>query len=151
MVEGFSERIAFIVGNDRMIPHFHMQVEEARDGFARVSARVEEDFLNCHRVAHGTLIFALIDVAFAIAVNAAADAMGVQWSFNILRAARPGEALTAECWTLHRGSRLHAVEYQVKNDAGKLLAKGQATALPVTTHNPGEPSAPETKDRVSPA
>lgn len=136
-----SERIAFIVDNDRMIPHFNMRVEEAREGYARVSARVEEAFLNVHLVAHGTLIFALLDVAFALAVNAADDAMGVQWSFNILRAAHPGEVLTAVCSTLHQGSRLHVVEYEVRNAAGRLLAKGQATAMPVKLRNPDAPPA----------
>ena len=141
MEQTVSERIAFIVDNDRMIPHFNMRVEEAREGYARVSARVEEAFLNVHLVAHGTLIFALLDVAFALAVNAADDAMGVQWSFNILRAAHPGEVLTAVCSTLHQGSRLHVVEYEVRNAAGKLLAKGQATAMPVNIRNPEAPPA----------
>ncbi len=114
-----------------MIPHFGMDIEEAAEGLARVSATVREEFLNTHNVAHGALIFAVIDVAFAICVNAAIDAMGVQWSFNIVRAARPGDRVTAECRTIHKGSRLIVVEYEVRTQDGLLLAKGQATALPV--------------------
>jgi acyl-CoA thioesterase len=121
---------AFIQG-DRMIQLFGMEIDEAAEGFARVSATVHEEFLNTHNVAHGALIFALIDVAFAICVNAVIDAMGVQWSFNILRAARPGDRVIAECRTIHKGSRLIVVEYEARTLNNVLLAKGQATALPV--------------------
>ncbi|MHB1343599.1 MAG: PaaI family thioesterase [Thermoleophilia bacterium] len=126
-----DDRIEFIIRNDTMIKHFGMRVEEAREGYARVSATVLDEFLNQHAVAHGALIFAVADVAFAISVNAEIDAMGVQWSFNILRAAKKGELITAECTTIHKGSRLLVVEYTVHSDSGKLIAKGQATALPL--------------------
>ena len=124
-------RLGGFIQGDRMIPHFGMDVEEATEGLARVSATVREEYLNTHNVAHGAFIFAVIDVAFAICVNAAIDAMGVQWSFNIVRAARPGDRVTAECRTIHQGSRLIVVEYEVRTQDGVLLAKGQATALPV--------------------
>ncbi len=125
------DTIDYISKNDGMIRQFGMQVEDAGDGYAKVSVVVQEAFLNQHGVAHGALVFALADVAFAIAVNSLTDAMGVQWSFNILRAARAGETLTAECSTVHRGSRLFVVHYTVTSDTGKLIAQGQATALPV--------------------
>lgn len=125
------DRIQFIVRNDKMIEHFGMRVEEAREGYARVSATVREAFLNQHHVAHGALIFAVADVAFAIAVNSEIDAMGVQWSFNILRAAKLGEEISAQCSTIHKGSRLLVVEYAVRGNGDRLIAKGQATALPV--------------------
>lgn len=125
------DRIRTIVENDRLIQQFGMVVEEASEGYARVSVEVREDFLNVHDTAHGALIFALADVAFAITVNSIVDAMGVQWSFNILRSARVGETLVTECSTVHRGSRLLVVEYTVKKADGTLVAQGQATALPV--------------------
>lgn len=125
------DRIQTIVEHDRFIRQFGMVVEEASEGYARVSVEVRETHLNVHDTAHGALIFALADVAFAITVNSIVDAMGVQWSFNILRAAGVGETLTAECSIVHRGSRLLVVEYTVKKSGGALVAQGQATALPV--------------------
>jgi acyl-CoA thioesterase len=125
------DRIRIIVENDRLIRQFGMVVEEASEGYARVSVEVREEHLNVHDTAHGALIFALTDVAFAITVNSIVDAMGVQWSFNILRSAKVGERLTAECSTVHTGSRLLVVEYTVKKPDGSLVAQGQATALPV--------------------
>lgn len=125
------DRMAFLVENDQLIRQFGMTVEEARPGYARVSVVVRSDFLNAHDVAHGALVFAVADVAFALAVNADIDAMGIQWSFNILRAAHRGDEIVAECRTLHQGSRLIIVEYEVRGRAGALLAKGMATAMPV--------------------
>ena len=136
------DRIDAFVRDDRMIEHFAMSVETAEDGFARVTAPVRDEFLNSHGVAHGALIFAVIDVAFAIAVNAAVDAVGVQWSFNILRSARTGDRVSAECRLIHPGSRLKVVEYEVRNQEGSLLAKGQATALPVHQTHAAGPDAP---------
>lgn len=125
------ERIQFILDNDQVIRLFGMELEEAREGYVKISVTVRDEHLNAHNIAHGALIFALADVAFAIAVNSVTDAVGVQWSFNTFRAAMPGERITAECDLTHRGKSLMVVDYRVSNEAGKMIAKGQATALPV--------------------
>jgi acyl-CoA thioesterase len=106
-------------------------VEEASEQLSRVSAVVKEDSLNGHGLAHGAFVFALADVAFALTVNARSDAVAVQWSLSQFRSGGPGERLTAECQLLHGGRRLRVVELIVTNAEGKVLAKGQATALPV--------------------
>lgn len=126
------ERVQFILDNDRVIKLFGMELEEASEGYVKISVSVKDNFLNAHNIAHGALIFALADVAFAIAVNSVTDAVGVQWSFNSFRAAMPGEKITAECELTHRGKSLMVVDYRVTNDGGKIIAKGQATALPVS-------------------
>lgn len=126
------DRVNFIMDNDMMVKLFGMELEEAREGYVKISLTVKEEFLNAHNIAHGALIFALADVAFAIAVNSVVDAVGVQWSFNTFRAAMPGETITAECTLIHRGRSLMVVDYSVTNEEGKTLAKGQATALPVS-------------------
>jgi hypothetical protein len=43
---------------------------------------VQERFLNAHNIGHGVLLFATAAAAFALSVNAAVDAVGVQWSLN---------------------------------------------------------------------
>ncbi len=125
------ERVEFILENDRIVELFGMELVEFEPGRVKLKAKVKEEFLNAHRIAHGAFIFALADVAFAITVNAEVDAVGIQWSFNTFRAAMPGEVVTATCELLHKGRSLMVVDYEVKGESGKLLAKGQATALPV--------------------
>jgi acyl-CoA thioesterase len=127
-----NERIERLVAGDRLIPLFGIEVEEASDSLSRVSAVVKEDFLQVHGLAHGAFVFALIDIAFALNVNAKVDAVAVQWSISQFRSGQPGERLTAECRLLHGGRRLMVVDLTVTGAEGRVIAKGQATAVPVS-------------------
>jgi acyl-CoA thioesterase len=76
-----------------MIRLFGIEVEETSERLTRVSAVVREDFLQLHELAHGAFIFALLDVAFALTVNAKLDAVAVQWSISQFRSAKLGGSL----------------------------------------------------------
>ncbi len=52
-------------------PAWGIGIEEAREGYARVSMRLRADMLNGHGIAHGGMIFALADTAFAYVCNGA--------------------------------------------------------------------------------
>jgi acyl-CoA thioesterase len=125
------DRIAHAISTDSMIRLFDIEVEETSDKLTRVSAWVRENCLQLHDLAHGAFIFALMDVAFALTVNADRDAVAVQWSISQFRSAKLGDKVTAECRLLHGGRRLVVVELMVVDAEGKTLAKGQATALPL--------------------
>jgi acyl-CoA thioesterase len=120
-----------MIEGDRLAALLGVVVEEASGTYTRVAAVVREEFLNGHRVAHGGFVFSLADVAFALTVNAKSDAVAAQWSLNQFRSGVLGEKLTAECRILHDGRRLRVVELLVTNSEGKIVAKGQATAVPV--------------------
>jgi acyl-CoA thioesterase len=130
----YSDRIKYAIETDSMIRLFGIEVEETSERMTRVSAIVREEFLQLHELAHGAFIFALLDVAFALTVNAKVDAVAVQWSISQFRSAKLGDKVTAECRLLHAGRRLMVVELVALNSEGKLISKGQATAIPV-----GEP------------
>jgi acyl-CoA thioesterase len=126
------ERVQEIFRADRLIQDFGMKLLEARDGYAKVSVAVEDRFLNAHRIGHGVLLFAAADAAFALSVNAVTDAVGVQWSLNVFRAAKPGETVVGESRILHKGRQSMVCELTVTTGDGRVLAKGQSTALPVS-------------------
>ena len=90
------DRVEEIFRGDRLIRDFGMKLLEAREGYAKVSVVVEDRFLNAHNIGHGVLLFAAADAAFALSVNAVVDAVGVQWSLNVFRAAKPGETVIGE-------------------------------------------------------
>jgi acyl-CoA thioesterase len=140
------ERIGAIFQGDRLIQDFGMTLVEAREGYAKVSVVVAERFLNAHGIGHGVLLFAAADAAFALAVNAARDAVGVQWSLNAFRAARPGETVIGEARVIHAGRQSLVCELVVTTSDGRVLAKGQATALPVT---PAALAGPATTERTA--
>jgi acyl-CoA thioesterase len=126
------DRIQEIIRGDRLFHLFGMELLEASEGHAELRAEVKEEFLNAHQIAHGGLIFAILDVAFAIAVNSVADAVGVQWSLNMFRSAGPGERIRAEARMVHRGRSMMVVELRAVSEAtGKLLAQGMSTSLPL--------------------
>jgi len=126
------DRVEEIFRADRLIQHFGMKLVEAREGYAKVSVVVEDRFLNAHSIGHGVLLFAAADAAFALSVNAVVDAVGVQWSLNILRAAKPGETVFGESRILHKGRQSMVCELTVTAGDGRVLVKGQSTALPVS-------------------
>lgn len=117
--------------NDQIVRQFGMKLVEVREGYAKVSVTVEDRFLNALGMGHGALLFAVADVAFGMSVNARVDAVGVQWSLNAFRAARPGEELIAESRVIHGGRRSIVCELSVSTADGRLLVRGQATALPL--------------------
>jgi len=126
------DRVQEIFRGDRLIREFGMKLLEGREGYAKVSVTVEERFLNAHSIGHGVLLFAVADAAFALSVNAAVDAVGVQWSWNVFRAAKPGETVIGESRIIHKGRQSMVCELVVTAGDGRLLAKGQSTALPVS-------------------
>jgi acyl-CoA thioesterase len=126
-----NERLERAIETDSMIRLFGIEVEEASEDLSRVSVVVKEEFLQLHGLAHGGLIFTLLDVAFSLTVNARIDAVAVQWSISQFRSAKLGDKLTAECRPLHSGRRLMVVDLVAFGPEGKVVAKGQATAIPV--------------------
>jgi len=126
------DRIEEIFRGDRLIQDFGMKLIEGREGYAKVSVLVEDRFLNAHNIGHGVLLFAAADAAFALSVNAVVDAVGVQWSLNVFRAAKPGETVIGESRIIHGGRQSMVCELTVTAGDGRVLARGQSTALPVS-------------------
>ena len=126
------DRVQEIFRGDRLIQDFGMKLIEGREGYAKVSVVVEDRFLNAHSIGHGVLLFAVADAAFALSVNAVVDAVGVQWSLNAFRAAQPGETVFGEAKVIHAGRQSLVCELTVTAGNGRILARGQSTALPVT-------------------
>jgi phenylacetic acid degradation protein PaaD len=50
-------------------PAWGIRIEEARTGYSRLSMKLRDDMLNGHRIAHGGMVFALADTAFAYVCN----------------------------------------------------------------------------------
>src|SRR3569832_153603 len=78
-------------------PGWGLEIEEAREGYARVRMAIRADMLNGHGTAHGGLIFALADSAFAYACNGRnLKSVAAQASIVFLDAGREGDVLIAE-------------------------------------------------------
>ena len=78
-------------------PAWGIEIEEAREGYARIRMAVTAAMLNGHGTLHGGITFALADTAFAYACNSRnLRTVAAQASIVYLQPAREGDVLVAE-------------------------------------------------------
>jgi acyl-CoA thioesterase len=105
-------------------PAWGLKLEEVREDYARVSMIVRPDMLNGHRFAHGGMIFALADSAFAYVCNGANHAsMAAQASIVFLDKVREGETLIAEAQEVAREGRAGVTRVTVRAGDGRTVAE----------------------------
>ena len=105
-------------------PAWGLILEEAREDYARVSMLVRPDMLNGHGIAHGGMIFALADSAFAYVCNGSNHAsVAAQASIVFLGKAEEGETLVAEAWEVAREGRAGVTRVSVKTADGRDVAE----------------------------
>ena len=105
-------------------PAWDLKIEEAREDYARVSMVVRADMLNGHGYAHGGMIFALADSAFAYVCNGANHAsMAAQASIVFLDKVRGGETLIAEATEVAREGRAGVTRVAVRAGDGRAIAE----------------------------
>jgi len=105
-------------------PAWGIKVEEARESFARISMVIRADMLNSHNIAHGGMIFALADTAFAYVCNGANHAsVAAQASMVFLDKVREGETLIAEAQEVAREGRAGVTRVTVRAGDGRTVAE----------------------------
>ena len=107
-------------------PAWGIAIEEAREGYARLSMVVRADMLNGHRIAHGGMIFALADTAFAYACNSRnVSTVAQQASIVFLAPAKEGARLVAEAKEQSVAGRSGVYAVTVRTGAGEVVAEFQ--------------------------
>jgi acyl-CoA thioesterase len=105
-------------------PAWGLKIEDVREDYARVSMVVRPDMLNGHGFAHGGMIFALADSAFAYVCNGANHAsMAAQASIVFLDKVREGETLIAEATEVAREGRAGVTRVAVTAGDGRKVAE----------------------------
>ena len=107
-------------------PAWGIEIEEASEGYARIRMRLRADMLNGHRIAHGGMVFALADTAFAYACNSRnLRTVAAQASIVFLDAAREGELLIAEAREEALAGRSGVYNATVRGEDGRTIATFQ--------------------------
>jgi acyl-CoA thioesterase len=105
---------------------WNLVLEEAHEGYACVSMKIRADMLNGHRTAHGGIIFALADSAFAYACNSRNElTVAQQASILFLAPAHEGDILVAEAWEDALAGRAGAYSVTVSRRGGGPIAQFQ--------------------------
>ncbi|MBV8687621.1 MAG: hydroxyphenylacetyl-CoA thioesterase PaaI [Alphaproteobacteria bacterium] len=107
-------------------PAWGIALLEACEGYARICMTMRADMLNGHGTAHGGMIFALADTAFAYACNGRnLRTVAAQASIVFLDAAREGDELIAEAQEQALVGRSGVYHVSVKAADGRAIAEFQ--------------------------
>ena len=110
-------------------PAWGIAIEEAREGYARIRMTLTPAMLNGHRIAHGGMIFALADTAFAYACNSRnVTTVAAQASVVFLDAAKEGDVLVAEAREVALAGRSGVTHVSVRTVDGRTIAERAAIA-----------------------
>lgn len=107
------------------------ELQEWREGFARVTLAVESKHLNRSGVLHGGVLMTLIDAACGYAGTYAADpekprrGFTLQLSTQFLATVKGGALLTAEARQSGGGAKIFFAECTVHDQDGRLVGSGQ--------------------------
>ena len=105
-------------------PAWGVVIEEAREGYSRIRMQVRDDMLNGHRSAHGGMIFALADTAFAYACNARNEVSVAQSAtIAFLAPAAAGDVVVAEAREASRSGRSGVYQVAVRTADGRPIAE----------------------------
>jgi acyl-CoA thioesterase len=105
-------------------PAWGIKIDEAHAGYCRLSMPVRADMLNSHGIAHGGMIFALADTAFAYVCNGANHAsVAAQASIVFLDKVIEGETLIAEGKEVAREGRAGVTRVAVRTADGRNIAE----------------------------
>jgi acyl-CoA thioesterase len=117
-----------VVGGDPLAKHLDVQVEEVSHDHAVLSLAPKAHHLNSGGRVHGGTIYALMDLAAAVAANTGERRSWlVEGKVNFLTAAAPKTKLTARAAPVDIKRRLSLWEVRVES-GGELVAVGQMMA-----------------------
>ena len=125
--DALARRVAeAMLANEGTGPAWGIEIEEAREGYSRIRMRLRPDMLNGHGKAHGGMVYALADTAFAYACNSRnVRAVGAQATMVFLDGAEEGEVLIAEAQEQALVARSGVYNVSVRTDAGRAVAEFQ--------------------------
>jgi acyl-CoA thioesterase len=124
--EKAAEVAAAMLAAEGTGPAWGVEIEAAREGYSRVRMRLRPDMMNGHGTAHGGMIFALADTAFAYACNSRnVRTVAAQASIVFLAAAEAGEWLVAEAEEQALGGRSGVYIVAVRGEDGRAIASFQ--------------------------
>jgi acyl-CoA thioesterase len=107
-------------------PAWGIEIEEVREGYARIRMQLTAAMLNGHRKAHGGMVYALADTAFAYACNSRnLRTVGAQATMVFLDGAEEGEILVAETQEAALVGRSGVYNVSVRTDLGRPVAEFQ--------------------------
>jgi acyl-CoA thioesterase len=118
-----------LVKNDRIAHLLGITLEGCGRGWAKTSMVVKEDALNAYDATHGAALYALSDVAFAVACNSHGQkAVALNVTIHYRRPVGVGVRLYAEAREESRGRTTGLYRIRVTDEEGRLVAVADGLA-----------------------
>ena len=118
------------IQTDAFARYLGAKVTIIKPGQSRVSLTIADHMTNFHGTTHGSIIFAISDMAFAAACNSHGKiALALNVSISFLNPSYPGDHLVAEATQACLGRRTGLYTVNVYNETtGELIARSQDQA-----------------------
>lgn len=127
------------LGESEFVRWFGLEFASFGDGECEIRLPVRSEHLNPGGIVHGGVIATILDAAIGLALRTRLGAGSQHVTLNLdvhyLGMAREG-TLVARGAAVHSGSRTGFGEATLRDDAGRLVAKGSATFMIVTGRTP---------------
>jgi acyl-CoA thioesterase len=125
--DALARRVAFaMLAAEGTGAAWGIEIEDAREGYSRIRMKLRADMLNGHGKAHGGMVYALADTAFAYACNSRnLKTVGAQATMVFLDGAEEGEVLVAEAQEQALVMRSGVYNVSVRTDKGRPVAEFQ--------------------------
>ncbi len=118
-----------VVAKDPMARFLGIEADEVRSGYARCSITIKPEFLNAVERAHGAIIYAVMDQAFAVASNSTGNmAVSLNFSINYISGAIDGEKIFAEATPVNLGNKVSVWSIVARGNSDKIIASGEGLA-----------------------
>lgn len=123
--DGLASKVAHsMLAAEGTGPAWGIVIEEARAGYCRLRMELRHDMLNGHGIAHGGMVFALADTAFAYVCNGGNErTVAAQASIVFLEAVKAGETLIAEAEEVSKVGRSGVTRVVVRTAGGQSIAE----------------------------
>jgi acyl-CoA thioesterase len=100
--------------------------EEVKQGYARCSITIKPNYLNSVERAHGSIIYALMDQALAVASNSTGYmSVSLKASITYTAAAIDGEKIFAEAVPVKIGNKISVWKITITGNDDKIIAVGE--------------------------
>lgn len=110
-----------------------LKVTGCETGHVTATAPVTENSLNRYGNAHGGWLYALCDTCSGmVTCTFGVPSVTLQASMNYIKGAKPGELVTVQAHTLHRGGHTAVNRLELFSGSGELLASASFTMYLMT-------------------
>ena len=125
-----------LLKNDPFSQWMGIKIEEAGEGFVRISCKVTANMLNGFKVAHGGIIFSLADTALAFAAATSGQpSLALDHSISFTRKVESGEELTATAKKVNLTRKTGLYIAEVRNSSGEINAVLKGTVYRPASKN----------------